>query len=102
MDQSHLELAGDIGGGEYGNDAGNGFGRFGIDLDDIGAGVIGQAQGTVQQAVDREVVDESAVARERAFGALVFGAFLADPPGRAGSGIGDPEASNSMASMILT
>ena len=53
----------------------------GFDPDDIGAGVIGQAQGTVQHAVDGEIVDEAAVA-ESELGALVFGAFLADPPGQ--------------------
>ncbi len=81
-----LELAGHIGGGEDPDNARDGPGRFRVDLDDVGPGVIGQTKGAVQHPVDREIVDEAAIAQGQ-LGAFVLGAFLADPT-RAGPGRG--------------
>ena len=100
VDQPHLELAGNVGGGEHPHHSRNGAGRRRIDPEDIGPGVVAETKGAVEQAVDSEVVDEPAVPQGQ-LGASYLTPDLPIPPGSCGSGMGAPEASNSIASMIL-
>ena len=57
VDDPDPQLAGQVGGGEHGLDAGCGEGRGRIDGHDVGAGVIGEVQRGVQHSGDPDVVD---------------------------------------------
>lgn len=80
MDQSDPEITRDVGGGEDGDHSRYRPGGFGDDLHHIGAGVIGEAEGSVQHPVDRKVVDIAAVSEGEA-DPFVLGAFLSDATG---------------------
>ena len=62
VDDPDPVLTGDVGRGQHTVDAVDGLGGRGVDSDHVGPGVVGQAEGGVQQAVGRHVVDERAVA----------------------------------------
>ena len=77
VDDPDAQLAGDVGGGEHGDDAVGGGGAGGVDGDDVGAGVGGEVQGGVEHPGHAEVVDVAAVAERQLLG-LVLGAGLTD------------------------
>ena len=77
VDDPDAQLAGDVGGGEHGDDAVGSRGSGGVDGDDVGAGVGGEVQGGVEHPGHAKIVDVAAVA-ERQLLRLVLGTGLAD------------------------
>ena len=61
MDQTHLEVARHVGAGEDGMDAGDCLGHSGVDPQHVGPGVVGEAEGGVEDPVEADVVDVVAV-----------------------------------------
>ncbi len=77
VDDPDAQLAGDVGGGEHGDDSVGSRGSSGVDGDDVGTGVVSEVQGGVEHPGDTEIVDVAAIA-ERQLLRLVLGTGLAD------------------------
>ncbi len=92
VDEAHPQLTRDVVCGEDPVDAGEGLCPRRVDGDDVGAGVVGEAQEAVEHARHDHVVDVAPVA-EGEFRALVFDAALPDAfgqfDGRGGGSGGD-------------
>ena len=81
VDEADPQVAGDVGGGEDPHHPGGGLGAGHVDGEDVGSGMVGEAQEPVQHAGEPQVVDESPVAEGQLPG-LVADAGGADPSDR--------------------
>ncbi len=79
VDDPDPQVAGDVGGGEHGLDPGLRQRGGRVDREDVGAGVLGEAQRGVQHAGQPDVVDIGLVAEHELI-ALVADAATADAP----------------------